>query len=138
MTETARYDRIVRLSRSEPVNLDGLLAPFELQQPQAGQDIPPCREPCQLPRTRLDRPDAVAVGVVIDRPLADPADAALRLGALALEQDVEVIALSSLDYSGLERFGFRTERLAGTTDEERSACLDQVMRFWGIEVLIPA
>jgi hypothetical protein len=137
MTSPGHFAMINRLSRFQPDDLDPLLAPFDKRADAQGSDIAPCPVPGRLPRPALSRPDAIAVGVLVDRPITDPADVALRLAALALEQDVEVIALSSLDYSGLERFGFRSERIAGHTAAERAACRDQIMQFWGIEVLLP-
>jgi hypothetical protein len=41
------------------------------------------------------------------------------------------------DYSGIERFGFRTEKVAGKTEAERDACRDQLRQFWGIELTLP-
>jgi len=137
MTVSDRFAQINRLSRHLPDDLDLLLEPFDPRARAPGTSIPPCPSPGVLPRPKLARADAIAVGVLIDRPLANPVDAAFRLASLALEQDVEVIVLSSLDYSGLERFGFRTERIAGHTAVERAACRDQLMQFWGVEVLLP-
>jgi hypothetical protein len=49
-----------------------------------------------------------------------------------------VIVLGMSDYSGIERFGFRTEKVAGETEAERDACRDQLRQFWGIELTLPA
>lgn len=137
MTQIERFAMMNRLSRFEPEDLDPLLSPLDPCRNAPGKDIAPCTAPGLLPRPRLSRPDAIAIGVLIDRPCGEPAQVALRLAALSLEQDVEVIALTSLDYSGLERFGIRAERVAGGTAAEVEACRDQIMRFWGIEVLLP-
>ena len=126
-----------RLSCLQPDDLDPLLDQFGGVPRRIGNDLGPCPTASALPQARLARADAIAVGVLIDHPLVDPADAAYRLGALAIEQDVEIIALSSLDYSGLERFGIRTERIAGHSAEERAHCRDQLMQFWGLEVILP-
>ena len=53
----------------------------------------------------------------------------MRLAAFAIERDVEIVVLSEADCSGFERFGFRVERIAGDTPEERAACEDQIRRF---------
>lgn len=137
MTITEKFALVARLTCCQPEDLDPLLEPFDAVSHRPGKDLAPCPGPSALPRARLAAPDAIAVGVLIDRPLPDPADAACRLAALAIEQDVHLVALTSLDYSGLERFGIRTERISGQTAEERTRCRDQLMQFWGIEVLVP-
>jgi chorismate synthase len=60
----------------------------------------------------------------------------VRLSAFAIERDVEVVVLSHADYSGLERFGFRTERISGSSQAARHACERQVAGFWRLEVII--
>lgn len=137
MTITDKFALVARLTSCQPEDLDPLLEPFDSFSHRLGKDLAACPGPSALPRARLAAPDAIAVGVLIDRPLPDPADAAYRLAALAIEQDVHLVAFTKLDYSGLERFGIRTERISGHTDEERTLCRDQLMQFWGIEVLVP-
>jgi hypothetical protein len=137
MTITDKFALVARLTCRQPEDLDPLLEPFDAVSHSPGRDLAPCPRPSALPRPRLAAPDAIAVGVLIDRPLSDPADAACRLAALAIEQDVHLVALTTLDYSGLERFGIRTERISGQTAEEHRWCRDQLMQFWGIEVLVP-
>jgi hypothetical protein len=125
------------LTCREPEDLDRLLEPFDAVASRPGKDLAPCPSPSALPSARLANPHTIAVGVLIDRTIPDPVEAAYRLAGLAIEQDVHLVALSSLDYSGLERFGIRTERIVGNTPEERVQCRDQLMQFWGIEVLVP-
>lgn len=137
MTDSARLAALTRLSPSSPTDLDPLLAGFDRRAASPGQDIAPCPLPMRLPDLPLARKDAVAIGVELAAPPADPADLAFRLSALAVEQDVEVIILAQADYSGLERFGFRTERIAGATEAERAACRDQICQLWAIELVLP-
>ena len=80
--------------------------------------------------------DMVAIGVRVSPPPPDPAGLAVQLATFALERNVEVIVLSHLDYSGLERFGFRTERISGGSEAARIACEKQVAGFWNLEVII--
>lgn len=80
--------------------------------------------------------DAVFVGLRVDAPLANPADTALEMATLALEHDAGVVVLTSLDYSGLERFGFRTERICADGTPESETCSEQVRRFWGLEMIL--
>jgi hypothetical protein len=136
MTASDPFAPLVRLTPLQPEDLNPLLDPFDADPRQQGQDLAPCPKPTALPWPGLARPDTVAVGVLVDSPLPDPAEAAFRLTTLATEQDVAVIALSSLDYCGLERFVIRTERIAGQTEAERAQCRDQVMQFRGLEVVV--
>jgi hypothetical protein len=53
-----------------------------------------------------------------------------------MEKEVEVIIFNHLDHCGLERFGFRCERITGDTPEEREACEEQIRRFWGIDFVM--
>jgi hypothetical protein len=46
------------------------------------------------------------------------------------------VVLNETDRSGLERFGFRTERISGTTQEARAACEDQIRRFWNLDLVL--
>lgn len=80
--------------------------------------------------------DTIAVGVRLREARADPAELAVQLATFGLERDVEVVVLSHADYSGLERFGFRTERISGDSEEARAACERQVAAFWNLEVII--
>lgn len=138
MTGKNSFATINRLTRAQPEDLDRLLCGFDPRARPPGQDIAPCPGPVLLPPLQLARDDAIAVGVALSAPVGDPADVAFRLSALAIEQDVEVIVLSMPDYSGIERFGFRTEKVAGETEAERDACRDQLRQFWGIELTLPA
>jgi hypothetical protein len=138
MTGKNSFATVNRLTRAQPENLDRLLCGFDPRARPPGQDIAPCPGPVLLPPLKLARDDAIAVGVALSAPVGDPADVAFRLSALAIEQDVEVIVLSMPDYSGIERFGFRTEKVAGETEAERDACRDQLRQFWGIELTLPA
>lgn len=68
-----------------------------------------------------------------------PGDLVIRaamLTSMAIEHGVEIVVLSYVPYCGLERFGFRVERIVGNTPEAREACEGQVMAFWGIEVVV--
>jgi hypothetical protein len=138
MTGKNSFTTVNRLTRAQPEDLDRLLCGFDPRARPPGQDIAPCPGPVLLPPLKLARDDAIAVGVALSAPVGDPADVAFRLSALAIEQDVEVIVLSMPDYSGIERFGFRTEKVAGETEAERDACRDQLRQFWGIELTLPA
>lgn len=86
------------------------------------------------------RPDAdqSCIGIRVTQPLVLPGRIALRLAAAAVERAVIPIILTTLPVSGFERFGFRTERLAGATPEALAACEAELMRFWNMAIVIDA
>jgi hypothetical protein len=131
-----RAASLLRLTQQEPVDIDGILAPFDARRNPVGQDLAPGGGSGAVPPCPFSRPDEVVMATRVTTPPANPTDVAFRLMGLSVEQDVEVVVFSDLDYSGLERFGFRTERIAGTTPAEKEACIAQLRSFWGIELMI--
>lgn len=80
--------------------------------------------------------DEAAIGFRIVSPREDIASVAMKLASLGMEHDVEVVVLADGDYSGLERFGFRSEWICGETAEQHDDCLDQIRQFWGIDLIL--
>jgi hypothetical protein len=95
--------------------------------------LPPSRLLWRLADTRWS-----SIGVRVDAPLPDPAALALRLAAAAVERQVLPVILTTLDRSGLERFGFRTERVTGKAEADRLACEAELARFWNLAIIIDA
>lgn len=126
-----------RIGRHDADDLDALLAPFDPRRAAPGHDLFPLPEADLMPGTALKRADAVCVGLRAPAAGAsDAVDRAMRLAAFAAERDVEVVILAETDRSGFERFGFRVERIAGGTPEERAACEDQIRRFWNLDLVL--
>ena len=126
-----------RIVRHDADNLDSLLAPFDPRATTPGRDLFPLPEAELMPGTALKRADAVCVGLRAPAGgTAEVVDRALRLAAFAAERDVEIVILAEADRSGFERFGFRVERVAGETPEERAACEDQIRRFWNLDLVL--
>ncbi len=118
-------------------DLDALLAPYDPRRTENGHDIFPLPEAVLMPEAGLKRDDAVCVGLFARAGEgSDVVDQAMRLVAFAAERDVEVIILAEGDRSGFERFGFRVERIAGKTPEERAACEDRIRRFWNLDLVL--
>ena len=135
---TTRWEAVLaRLTRHEPLDLDDLLRPLD---PRAGGERGRDHLPAGVGLTpfapQFKEEGGVAVGVRLREPPEDPAGLAGQLAAFGLERGVEVVVLSHPDYSGLERFGFRTERVVGATEAERAACERQLAAFWNLEVII--
>lgn len=135
--ETPRWTALLaRIVPQDADDLDALTAAYDPRTAAPGRDFFP-EIPARLrPAAALKRADAVCVGLRVVAPLPDAADRAMRLAAFAAERDVEVIVLAETDASGLERFGFRVERVAGETPEARAACEDQIRRLWGIDLVL--
>ncbi len=127
---------IGRISPASADDLDALTARYDPRSAVPGGDLFPELDAVLMPLVRLKRADAVCVGFAVSAELSDAADRAMRLAAMALERDVEVIVLASGDVSGLERFGFRTERVAGDSEAARAACEEQIRRFWSLDLIL--
>lgn len=124
-----------RIVARDADDIDDLTRAFEAR-PAPGRDLFPEPEAALMPGTELVRSDAVCVGFRADGELPDPADTAMRLACFAIERDVEIVVLARADVSGLERFGFRTERIAGDDEHARAACEDQIRRFWNLDLVL--
>jgi hypothetical protein len=137
MDPTQSMSILPRIGQHDADDLDALLLPYDPRRTEHGEDVFPLPEAVLMPETALKRADAVCVGLFA-RPgeASDVVDRAMRLAAFATERDVDVVVLSETDRSGFERFGFRVERIAGTTPAERAACEDQVRRFWNLDLVL--
>lgn len=126
-----------RIAPGEPVDLDaGAPGPARTGGGLAGRiAATPPPSPCLW-----DRGDTGAswIGIRVDAPLADPARAALRLAAAALERGVTPVILTSLDSSGFERFGFRIERFLAGPGVDRAAWEAEMAAFWSFALIIDA
>lgn len=136
--EPRDYARIMsRISPWEADDLDELLAPSSQRAARPGAVVFPQTEAPLMPRVAFRRADAVCVGFRVE-PGGGPATGrAVRFAAMALERDVEVVVLTEEDVCGFERFGFRTERIAGEGESRRN-CIDQLLRFWGLDLVLEA
>lgn len=136
MSTTRWADILARISCNYPENLDDLLRAHDPRSTSSGMEIFP-EDVAPIPFAfEFKDDDTIVVGVRITKAPLDPADLAVQLGTFALERDVEVVVLSHLDDSGLEPFGFRTERISGESEAARTRCENQLARFWNMEVII--
>lgn len=126
-----------RIGPHDAIDLDDMLSPYDPRPGPAGRDIFPLPEAVLMPEAEMKRADAVCVGIQARAADAtDPVDRAMRLAAFAAERDVQIVVLTDADRSGFERFGFRVERIAGATPEERAACEEQIRRFWNLDLVL--
>ena len=141
MTNNVWLDVCSRLSPSEPIDLDQKIAnlPSSASAKIGIVGFPLMSESTMVPSTVIwsfDNVDTVCLGIRVTQPIENYARAAARLVAVAVERSVTPIILTSLPYSGFERFGFRVERLVGETNEELIASEEELKRFWRIDVVI--
>jgi len=136
--EATQWNSILpRIGPHDADDLDPLLAPHDPRRAVPGRDLFPLPEATLMPEATLRHPDAVCVGLRAPADEGgDVVDRAMRLAAFAAEHDVEVVILAEADRSGFERFGFRVERIAGDTPEQRAACEDQIRRFWNLDLVL--
>lgn len=125
-----------RIVPQDADDLDDLVAPYDPAVAATGRDVFPDLTAATAPDVAFKRADLVCIGVRVSARAPDTADRAARIAAFAAERDVEVVVLAETDVTGFERFGFRTERLVGDTQTERSQCEAQIRRFWNIDLVL--
>lgn len=82
--------------------------------------------------------EQAGIGIRVRGPLESPVFVAARLAAIALERDIVPIILSEIPRTGLERWGFRVERILGDTEAARSVSIAEIKAFWSIAVVVDA
>lgn len=84
----------------------------------------------------FSNPSTACIAVRVSTDNDDKFDLSMKLAALALEKEVTPIIFNYCDYSGLEKFGFRVEKISGNTAAEIERCEAQLKAFWNISVVI--
>lgn len=126
---------IARITLQDAVNIDDITRPMDPRRRPRGHAVFPAdKSPVIAMPFKSD--EMCAIGCRITEKRDDIVQIALQLATLAMEKEVEVVIFSHLDYCGLERFGFRCERVTGDTPEERAACEEQLRRFWSIDYVM--
>lgn len=135
--DTQRWSAILsRISPRDADDLDAVLGGFDPRHNPLGKDVFPRIDASLAPLAEMKRADEVCIGLRVMAELEDACDRAMRLASFAVERDVEIIVLAHCDRTGLERYGFRSERIAGETPEARAACEQQARRFWNIDLVL--
>lgn len=86
----------------------------------------------------LANTDQANIGVRISNPVENLVELASALIAIAAERDITPIIMSPLNLPDFSQFGFRVERIAGSTAKERAICEDEIMKFYSIAVVVDA
>lgn len=136
MNELLWADTIGRITPNDPVGLDDLTRRFDPRCNQGGQVIFPQVSALPVADMPFKTPETGLIGFRIKAVRDDIVQVALQLAAMAMENDVTVIVFSHLDYCGLECYGFRCERVAGNTPDQKAHCEEQIRRFWRIELIL--
>jgi hypothetical protein len=128
-----------RICLQAPVNLDDIIGTAP-SNPTRGRVLAVTHAET-LPSAQLwarGEPLVSYIGIRVQSPLADCTHAAMRLAGAALERRVVPVILTTLPSSGFERFGFRVERVGGTTQQEIERAEQQLARFWNLVIIIDA
>lgn len=125
-----------RINPQDAGNIDDLLFAYDSRAAKcAGHAIMPKGQSVGFHAGFRD-PETAIIGYRVREMRADLPAVAMRLAMFAAERGADVVILSDLPYSGLERFGFRVERVCGETQEDRDACADQLKDFWAMDVVL--
>ncbi len=133
MTMPDYWAMMSRITPHRADEIDDLTARFDPHAPARGREVFPALAAVPFPEPRFKRDDAICVGFRVAGELPGAAERALRLAALALERDVEVIILSQDGRAGLERFGFRVELIPDAAADPQGDWTEQIRRFWGLD-----
>ena len=136
MSHDRRRDMILRISPHTPVSLDADLAPFDPINAKPGKALFPGTPGREISAKLFAPMTSICFGVRVTVETTDTAELAMKIARMAYERDAEAIILSHVERSGLERFGFRVERVAGESERERAECEQELTRFWNIVVVI--
>lgn len=136
MSEDRRRDMILRITPHNPVSLDAELASFDPISARPGKALFPGTLGREISGKLFAPMTSICFGVRVTAEVTDIAGLAMKIARMAYERDAVAIILSHVERSGLERFGFRVERVAGESERERAECEQELTRFWNMVVVI--
>ena len=122
------------ISPQMPENVDDITETGS--KPPRGRLLFPLSAAAASPQYEIKDEETITFGARITEDTPDRLKLAMTLAQMALEKGAEAIILSHVDEPLLDRFGFRVERVAGQTEEERAAAEAQLIRFWNIVFVI--
>ena len=137
MTHSDRWLAVIAaITPQAPEDLDPLIGGHIAGAPEAGHLLFPAEAADTAPPFSFEAESTVTFAARITEATPNRLELAMNLAQMALEKGAEAIILSHVDDPMLDRFGFRVERIAGETEEERAACEAQVIHFWNIVFVI--
>ncbi|WP_170422226.1 hypothetical protein [Ruegeria arenilitoris] len=135
MNDSIWFEIFSRASPNKPVSLDDLMNDDQSPQPLGKVVFPQMRFAPAVNLWPREQGGPVYIGVRILEPPETPYTVARLLAAAALERDVCPIILSRVDYCGLERFGFRVERIPEDPGAAQSA-EEEIGKYWDLAIII--
>lgn len=136
MSETNWAQVAATITPLEPHDLDGVITAIAPKKAdRSGLAFPTEAAATALPLGFKDD-KTVCFGARVTKDTTNKVALAMTLAQMAAEKGAFPVILSHLDYCGLEQFGFRVERIGGSTDAEIAACEAQVCKFWNIVMVI--
>lgn len=126
---------ITKIVPQNAESLDDILEGFDARHASVGSCVFPDNNWYCSQKVFRD-PSTVCIGVRVDGDDIDRTDLSMKLASMALEKNVVPIIFSRGDYAGIEKFGFRVEKISGKTEAEKVMCEEQLKRFWNISVVI--
>ena len=127
---------ITRINPRAPIQLDDVLMPLDPRSTKSGTYTFPAHVTETPVVTPFLRETTICLGARITEKTTNRLALAMKLAQMAADKDAMPIIISHVEYSGLERFGFRVERVAGETEEERAAAEQQIIDFWNILMVV--
>jgi len=129
-------DIVASITPLEPTDLDGIIDTLRPPLSDSKQTVFPVETVKNPIPVQFRDETTVCFGARVTKDTPDRLGLAMTLAQMAAEKGAFPIILSHLDYSGLEQFGFRVERVAGKNAEEIEACEAQICEFWKIVMVI--
>ena len=135
MKDNMWFEILSRASPNVPVSLDDLLNDDHDPQTIGKVVFPQMRLAPAVNLWPREQGGPVYIGVRILEPPETPYTVARLLAAAAMERDVYPIILCRVDYCGLERFGFRVERIPEDSAAAQAA-EEEIRKYWDLAIII--
>ena len=136
------YDGIAsRLTGKSVVDLDAVLKSDKKPKPSGGELSAPIGGGSGSMSSvcwPLINADQANIGIRISDPVENLVELAGAMIAIAAERNITPIIMSQLNLPDFSQYGFRVERIAGRTAQERANCEDEIRRFYDIAMVVEA
>ncbi|CUH44822.1 MULTISPECIES: hypothetical protein [Ruegeria] len=135
MTSDLWFEILSRASPNRPEPLDDLINEDRDAKPLGKVIFPNMRLAPSLMLWDREPGGPVHIGVRVHEPPETPYRIARLLAAAAMEREVFPVILSRVDYCGLERFGFRVERVPEEAAAAQAA-EEEIRKYWDLAIII--
>ncbi|MDX1743655.1 MAG: hypothetical protein R3186_08675 [Ruegeria sp.] len=135
MTDISWFEILSRTTPKRPVQLDSLITDGQKPKPSGKIVFPEMDLTPSVSLWERDASNPTYIGVRILKPPKSAYKVARMLAAAAMERDVLPVILCRVDYSGLEQFGFRVERIPDDPAAAQAA-EEEIRKFWDLAIII--